>query len=176
MDTLNKLIVAFVALIVGISLIGTISISANSIASAPYVINETQSLTGALRVNGVGTGIVNTTYPFQVTHSPTGWQLQDCPLTGISIVNATNTALTKDTHYTFYPANGTWYLKGVTVNTTHFNANNNSYVSYTYCGDDYLSQSWGRGVMGITTGMFALGLLGVSIGLFYSIGKDFGLV
>ena len=171
MDVVNKLILAFVTLIVGVVIIGTISTSVLGVSSGTQVVNETQAIGIA-----IDAGTVETNVAFNVTNAPTGWKVDDCPLTGIAIKNATNAALTRDTHYTFYPENGSWTLKGTTVNTSKFWANNNSYVSYTYCGDDYMNLSWGRSVLSVTVGLFAIGLLITSVGLFYSIARDSGLV
>jgi hypothetical protein len=171
MDAINKLLLAFVALIVGVVLLGSISTLVLGVNSGTNVVNETQDITAA-----ISAGVVNTSYGFTVTNYPSGWKSDDCPLTSVAIKNNTNTALTANTHYTFYPTNGTWYLKGTTVNTSHFWANNNSYVSYTYCGDEYLNLGWGRSILSVAVGMFALALLAVSVGLFYSIARDYGLV
>jgi hypothetical protein len=174
MDVINKLLFAFVTLIVGVVLLGTISTSVLSVNSGTNVVNETQAIDAA-----ISGGTVNTNYPFNVTYAPTGWKADatdGCPLTGIAIKNATNTALVRDTDYTFYPTNGSWTLKGTTVNTSKFWANNNSYVSYTYCGDDYMNLGWGRSVLSVGVGMFAIALLIVSVGLFFSIARDYGLV
>jgi hypothetical protein len=123
MDAISKLLLAFVTLIVGVVLLGSISTSVLGVNSGTNVINETQAIGAA-----ISGGITNTSYRFTVTNYPSGWKSDDCPLTGIAIKNGTNTALVRDTHYTFYPTNGTWYLKGATTNVTHFWANNNSYV------------------------------------------------
>lgn len=157
---------------VGVVLLGTISTSVLGVSSGTQVVNETQAIGIA-----IDAGTVETNVAFNVTNRPTGWKAETdgCPLTGIAIKNATNTALTRDTHYTFYPTNGSWTLKGTTVNTSHFWANNNSYVSYTYCGDDYMNLGWGRSILSVAVGMFALALLAVSVGLFYSIARDYGL-
>jgi hypothetical protein len=171
MDAINKLILAFVTLIVGVVLLGTISTSVLQVNDKPIVVNETQAIGAA-----IANGITNTSYRFTVADAPTGWKMAECPLTNIAIVNGTNAALVKDTHYTFYPNNGTWYLKGAGTNTSKFWENNNSYVTYTYCSDDYLNVSWGRSVLSVTVGMFAIGLLIVSVGLFFSMAKDYGLI
>lgn len=171
---INKLIGAFVTLIVGVVLLGTIATMSSPNTQLTNIVNETHDLTSAL-TNGA-TGIVNTTYPFTVTNYPTDWKVDDCPLTSISIVNATDSALTRNTDYTFYPANGTFTLKGTTVNTTFFTANNNSYVSYDYCGDDYINIAWGRTAISVSIGLFAIALLIVSVALFFSVARDYGLV
>jgi hypothetical protein len=183
MDAISKLLFAFLTLIVGIVLLGTISTSVLGVNSVTNVVNETIDVSHALAENGVGTGVVNTTYPFVVAHYPTDWKVQDCPLTSVVIRNFTNSDLTLNTDYTLYPANGTWYLKGTTVNVTKLRGaggggttGNNTYVSYSYCGDDYMNLQWGRSVLSVAVGMFALGLLCVSVGLFFSIARDYGIV
>jgi hypothetical protein len=167
MDAINKLLMAFLTLIVGVVLLGTIAGSTASVSQLQVISNETQAIGAA-----ISGGITNTSYRFTVTNAPTGWKVDDCPLTDIAIVNGTNAALTRDTHYTFYPTNGTWYLKGAGTNESKFWANNNSYVTYSYCGDDYLNLSWGRSMLSVAVGLFAIALLGVSVALFFSVAKD----
>jgi hypothetical protein len=127
-------------------------------------------------MNGVGTALVNTSYPIVITNYPTGWKTEDCQPASIDIRNATNAQLVKDTNYVFWPANGTVYLKGATTNVTFFTANNNSYISYTYCGDDYVNSSFGRSSLDVAVGMFAIAMLVVAVGMFWSIAKDAGLM
>jgi len=168
MDTINKLLLAFITLIIGLVLLGSVATSVGSVNSLTTVTNETQSIAGA-----ISEGIVNTSYGFTVTNAPTDWKTIDCPLTSVAIVNATNADVAD---YTFYANNGTWYLSGTTVNTSKFWDNNNSYVTYTYCGDNYLNLGWGRSVLGVAVGMFALAILFVSLAMFYSLAKDAGLI
>ena len=53
---------------------------------------------------------------------------------------------------------------------------NDTYISYAYCGDNYLNSAWGRTVLNLVAGFFALALLGIGIGTFYSIAKDANII
>jgi hypothetical protein len=49
----------------------------------------------------------------------------------------------------------------VNTNTTSalYGANNKTYASYQYYGSEYQSTSWVRSVLGLITGLLALGIL-----------------
>ncbi len=53
---------------------------------------------------------------------------------------------------------------------------NDTFASYTYCPDDYLVLPWGRSIMNLVAGFFALAILGLGLGLFYSVAKDAGIL
>jgi hypothetical protein len=60
-----------------------------------------------------------------------------------------------------------------------FNANaggNKSYAYYTYCPDTYVNLSWGRTILNLVPGFFALMLIGIGIGLFYKVLRNEGLM
>ena len=65
-------------------------------------------------------------------------------------------------------------------NYTQFTATQNSQtntttVSYGYCGDDYVSESWGRTAVDTTAGLFAIALLLIAVALFYAVGRNEGI-
>jgi hypothetical protein len=62
------------------------------------------------------------------------------------------------------------------TSTVRLTADNLTYVNYQYCPDDYINVSWGRSVIRYAVGFFAIGLLLVSVGLFYSVARDAGIV
>lgn len=171
MEAVSKLIYAFLTLIVGIVLLTTTAGQGNLITSKTVITNETQAIDAA-----ISGGTTDVSYPFNVTNFPTGWKTDECPLTDIAIVNATNVALVRDTHYTFYPANGSWTLKGASTNTSKFWENNNSYVTYTYCGNDYLNSGFGRTAISTSFGLFAIALMMTAVALFFSVAKDYDII
>jgi len=165
---INKLIFAFVTLILGIALLSQISVLTNDTTGKTSIRNE--SITILKNVTDV-----NLTKVYQLAQSPSGWKLQDCPLTALVLTNTTdNTHWTLTTDYTVNLANGTLLLKNTTA--TRLTVNNLTYANYEYCADDYLNSSWGRTMVNLIAGFFAIALLLVSIGMFYSVAKESGIV
>jgi hypothetical protein len=169
METASKLILAFVTIIVGLMLLGQIATSTNGITSESQAALESHALTVAADSVSINTTAVNT-----VTYPPTGWETTDCPLTSFSITNASGTALTLTTDYTVTLSQGTYILKN-TTNTVKLlsSPGNNSYANYKYCGDNYMNSQWGRGVLTLVPGFFAIALMIVGVALFYSVYQDF---
>lgn len=170
LNVTGKLVLAFFTLIIGVVLIG--SIASNALASTDKVIVNAETIDiSTSRMTGANS--INVSVTHDVTNAPTSWKRQDCPLTSITYGNSsTDFALTTD--YTVDTALGTITL----VNSTALinSVPNSTFVDYTYCGDDYLNSSWGRTVLLLVAGFFALAILGASLGLFYSVAKDTGII
>ena len=168
----SKLILGFLVLIVGISLISTIASNGLAVTEKTLVYNEALDIANARLNSGVCSMSINDTYPFIIVNPPTGWQASECAVTSFSMINQTDVLAVITTDYIFYGNNGSLYLK----NTTKFNdcaiTVNDTELSYTYCGDDYLNIAWGRAIINLISGFFALALLGVSAGIFYSVARD----
>ena len=173
LSSAQKLILAFVTLIIGVLLITQISTSVNDKTATVDVVGETHKTT--MVANNVSDVVAYT-----VTNAPTGWKVNDCPLTNFAIKNASGTTLTVTTDYTVTASTGVYYVKNTTATNKasgFFNpANNYTYVDYTYCGDEYMNVGWGRTVMNIVPGFFAIALLLVAVALFYSVARESGLL
>jgi hypothetical protein len=164
----NKLVLAFVTLILGVALLSQIAVSANTATSKTIVRNESVTIIK----NATD---INTTYVYTLTNAPSGWKLTDCPITNFVLTNSSdNTAWTVTTDYTINAANGTFLL--VNSSTARLTADNLTYANYKYCADDYLNSTWGRTTLNLVSGFFALALLLVSVALFYSVAKETGIV
>ena len=164
-------------------MISTVAEQTNNTVDLVGVGNETFAITAALLADGCGAGSINVTYPFTIAHPPTsGWQQEGgCPVTSIVIRNQTNVEVTSATDYLFFPTNGTFYL----LNTTGYvgadcldsgDETNVTAVDYLYCPNDYINIGWGRSILTLVSGFFALALLGAAVGLFYSVAKDAGII
>jgi len=164
----NKLILAFITLILGVALLSSVAVLTNTATDKTSIRNESITIIkNATNVNG--------TYVYQLAQSPTGWKLSDCPITNLVLTNSSdNTAWTLTTDYTVTLANGTLLL--VNTTTTQLTADNLTYANYEYCGDDYINLGWSRTLIDMISGFFALALLGVSLALFYSVAKETGLI
>ena len=170
----SKLILAFVTLILGAVLIGVVSSNALGVTATTHVYNESDDLTTCLALSAGGGWEVNESNPncnITVTNAPTGWKQADCPLTTVSVYNSTGDLLTAATDYNLYASTG--IIQMLDTDATENLTSNATFNYYSYCGDDYMNLSWGRSLLNLIGGFFALALLGISIGLFYSVGKDF---
>jgi len=158
----TKIILGFITLIVGIALLGSISSETTGKTLKVPVINETVDWTTA-RQSANMPDVENTTGFTLLNVEDTS---VDCPMTGILAYNESGTALTEDTHFTLDENTGTFYK----WNTTEYmNASSNiTSVSYTYCPTGYLTSSWARSALNVVPGFFAIALMLVAIGLFYS--------
>jgi|TARA_B100001971_G_C18172395_1_gene527933 uncharacterized membrane protein len=168
MDANKKLILAFVTLILGAVLIGTIASSAIAVTDKTGVSDETLDISAARVANGD----INESYEFTVTNNPTGWKTGDCPLTSVTYGNS-STDYTITTDYLITLATGNLTLKNTSVTVL---GTNDTLIDYTYCADDYMNLGWGRTIINLVAGFFAIALLLVSVGLFYSIVKDYKII
>jgi len=103
-----------------------------------------------------------------VTYAPTGWEQEDsdCYLSSVVVSNASGTALTLDTDYNLFASTGIVKM----LNTTDTNSTNlgeNVLIDYQYCGDGYMAESWGRSVLNVNVGLFAVILLLAGAALIY---------
>lgn len=168
----NKLIAAFVMLIIGIVLAAQVASIGSGVTSRSGA-SETQTL----RTNGTDlntSGMVNP--PYQITQSPTSWKLDDCPITNFNMANSSGSYLVEDTDYNFIEANGTFRLLRTALTKATLYPANVSYQTYSYCPDDYMNLSWGRTGINLVPGFFALALLLISVALFYNIAKENGII
>ena len=172
---LQKLIVAFVTLILGLSFVVTIADTGDNVTSK--LVSSPQTFT-ILYLDGVNVNTTARYYPTVATQAITGIQqdIDGCTvsdvMTSSAIANASGTALTLTTDYV---ANSAGYL--TFQNTTAVRGTTNTTVgTFTYCGNDYLAQGWTRSIINLIPGFFALALLVFSVGMFYSVAKDAGLI
>ncbi len=178
----QKLLLAFVTLILGAVLIGVI-------ASQSIAVTEKQGVVNA-SLGDLTTCFVNSSWWFEpdislaacnltVVNIPTSWKIEDCPIADVSVRNGTADDMTLDTDYTLDAASGSINILNSTGNqgwNTPNPSDNLTYVDYTYCADDYLNLSWGRIVVNLVGGFFAIALLLVSVGLFFDVAKDNNII
>lgn len=178
---MNYIVMAFVFLIIGAALIGSVATSTNERTDKTLVYDETFDLEALGCINATGGGMVNFTADADcnvtLANAPTSWKIADCPVASVVVENTTAgtyTALTEGTDYDLFASSGIIHM----LNTAATDAGtlNTTYVSYNYCADDYLNSAWGRTVLGLVAGFFALAILGVSIWLFYSVFRSTGLI
>lgn len=182
MESTNKLIMAFVALIVGVILLNVASSQTltvtDSTASSSYV-------TGPTIVRWGPDNNVNTTnYTALAALSTTkdvsrntavgcgGWDINKIYVynasgtdMGASGTNWTATCTSSDVRITF----------SNTTDMVNLQIGNTTRLYYSYYPMSYLEAGWNRTILNMVPGFFALGVLAVSIALFYSVAKDYGI-
>lgn len=184
LSTAQKLIYGFLTLIVGISLLGAIATQMNS-NTAYSVRTDTLDLSPA-RLAG---GAINETYAFSLssTYISDGWRIDydECNAEGlikstlITMKNSSQGVLDMNG----CGSNGDWVVVEGINSITFCNSapvnnslSNTTTATYSYCSNEYVAQSWGKTVLKTTLGLFAVALLLIAVGLFYSSAKDSGLM
>lgn len=168
---MSMLISGFLALIIGVSLIGVIAAEGNEMTNKITISGEEIDYSLARGINGT----INTTYEFTIDSSniPDGWRITECPISSFDLYNSSS-SLTLTTDYTFTATTGVILFK----NTDNVNgsASNVTTATYEYCDKDYLTQGWNRTIIDLVPGFFALALMAVGIGLFYKVMKKEGIL
>lgn len=121
------------------------------------ILNESHNLDSCVINAEDGGWNVSTDCTITPIYAPTGWKQEDCQLESIVVYNGTGTAVTLTTDYTVTSTTGIIQLidTSALVNLT----GNNTYIDYDYCGDNYVSSSWGRKVLGVNVGIYAVAIL-----------------
>ncbi len=176
-NEVQKLVLGFLVLILGVALIGSVATSTVAVTDKIGASSEAIDLGPARLVDDCNWSI-NESYPFTITNAPTGWKSADCPITNFVMLNQTDVTTTVTTDYVFFDNNGTLYLRNTTnfMNVDCSVTANDTTIFYDYCADGYINSAWSRNVLDLVIGFFALALLGAGLGLFYSVAKDAGIL
>ena len=181
------LIGAFVALIIGVSLVGVIATQEQLVSTHTAVSEETFELdevgTGGFLRYANDTVMPNETYYVTYGYDTTSvaWKTNyaDCAMaTPLFVGNATGLAgavagtLTETTDFVWTDDGKISFVASAEVAAM----GNTTYISYSYCPDTYLTQGWTRSVSNLVPGFFAIALLLISVGLFYQVMKNEGLL
>lgn len=179
LKSIPTLILAFVALILGVVLIGSVATNTLATTTKSVAANELVTITDA-RLAG---NQINESKWFTLTYGKpyaTAWRsdTSGCTLTDLGVTNGSTTLVAN----TDYVLNTSWNgegtattigdIKFLNTTTTVESIPNTTYVSYSYCPDGYLTQAWTRSVNNLVPGFFALALLIIAVGLFYSVARD----
>ncbi len=168
---ISILIAGFVALIIGISLIGVIATTSNEITNIVNISGENISYESARNLTADGKGEIIGGFTFYIANIPTGWRATGCPIEGLILHNGSVVWTAVD--YNFTASTGAiMFNNSANVNDTGYNT---TAATYQYCEIDYITEGWQRTVLNLVPGFFALALLGVGIGLFYAVGKREGI-
>ena len=171
MNSTEKLITAFVLLIVGVALIGVVAQQIRIGTETSDISNESFSLAtfrADFSDNINTSAIVNLTNAY----GDDDWQWNECSISVTSMAFANGTALATTTDYNA-TANGAIALYN---SSSFYDSANTTNVIYSYCADDYMNLGWGRSVMQIVPGFFAIAMLLIALAMFYGIAKESGLM
>jgi hypothetical protein len=81
------------------------------------------------------------------------------------VVKVSNGAVCTD-----YPSGDVHFVNSALMNST---ITNTTTISYSYCADDYMTQSWSRTILNMVPGFFILGiLLAVAFVIYYVLKKE----
>lgn len=179
MEGTNKLIYAFITLIIGIVFVVIIAGNSIAVTEKDVVINESDNLATSCMTFDATYGWVidesSTNCNITVSKNPSGWKSTDCPLTNVIVSNVTATGtFAAATDYILHASIGIIQMQNTT--DTQDGQANSTLTDYTYCSDGYMNLSWGRSLLNLVGGFIAIALLLVSVGLFYGIAKDNNIV
>jgi len=177
LDNTRKLLLAFVTLILGAVLVVVIATNALAVTAKTNIYDESTNLATSCITGLEFVNESNSACNITATNYPTSWKITDCPLASVTVENTsagTYTAIEEGTDYNLFASTGIIQM----LNTTDTDAGdfNTTYINYAYCKDTYLNSGWGRSVTNIVAGFFAIALLLVSVGLFYDVARDTGLI
>lgn len=159
-ETDIKVLISFAVLfILGAVFVSVVADQTNINTQKLTVLDETTNLSTSCYSDGQ-VDETSADCNITVTYAPTGWEQtdSDCYLSGVVVSNATGTALTLDTDYMVYSSTGVIQMLN-TTSTNSTNLGDSVLVDYSYCGEGYVADSWGRSVLNTNVGLFAIVLL-----------------
>jgi len=168
---INYLMLGFVFLILGTALIPTIATGTNDKTTKKLVFGENHNVTNAFNLTLPQINESDPDSNFTITNYPTGWKTTGCPITSFSLQNDTTT-YASGVDYDFYPASGLVHMKNTTTTDGDLGTmapNGDLFLRYNYCGEGYVDSGWGRTILSLVSGFFALALLGGSLYMFYRV-------
>lgn len=170
-NTIGILVGVIISLVVGLALIGAIAdqvVSKTQLAGATETVNlvPARNVTTGGVVPGIALSLV------KPVEARTGWRADnsECIVQTITFKNQTGGTITNGTDYIYSNA-GTLTL----LQTTNINGTGNvTTASFSYCPDGYQT-GFGRTIMNMIPGFFALALLGIAIMLVIWVMRKQGL-
>lgn len=186
----SKLIMAFVAVLIGVVLLTSTSAENVKVTKTTAVVNDTLDIStgrwASVSQDASNHHSMNSTYKIPL-HTASGLDefgdsSTDCKITGFSLRNDSNGTVAAANYNLSYDLTlgHVWIqISNATANLvqngTNASASNNTYMSYTYCPDGYLIQSFGRTGTNTTMGLFAIAIMLIGVALFYSAYRDWKL-
>ena len=179
------LITGFIMILIGISLIGVVATEGQKKTTTVGVVNEAIDISVARTSDG---RVIDQdgTNNFTLVNAYTGdrvWKVgySDCNIAGRNFTNGTIASIGVST---FIPSSDyALSTKGiltlyntVRTNTSATSNSNTTYLSYAYCPNDYLTESWSRTVLNLVPGFFAIAILLIGVGMMFQVLRNEGLI
>lgn len=161
-NQLSVYITTFIVILLSVAFIGSIADVTRSPTDKTVSEDELIDISTARNSSG---DVDLSRSNFTVTYYPTGWEIEDCPIASVTYGNATEDWVL-DTDYKVYDTLGIIQVLNTTNTVTEQNGNS-TYVTYAYCGDGYINQSWARTILDTNVGIFAIAILAAVIYLVY---------
>ena len=182
MESTNKLIMAFVTLIIGVILL---NVAAGQSALVTESTSGTTYVAGPDIVRWGPDNNVNTTNATALAALSTTTAVDRNPAVGCGgwdinkmyIYNGSGTYMgASGTNWTATCTDSdVWIDFENTIDMVDLQIGNDTRLYYAYYPYSYLEAGWNRSILNMTPGFFALAVLAVSLALFYSIAKDYGI-
>lgn len=163
LNKLGMLVVLFMGVIVVLAMLPQIATNTKELTSKIQVVNETIDFGTyplSRNVNGV-----NITWQWNLTYENTGWNIANCPLSGLIVLNQSNATLTSGTDFVIDLNYGNFSFKQ--TNATNTSVLNTTSWTYTYCPAGYAGSSGARAVANLILICAALGLMAFAAWGFY---------
>lgn len=166
----QKIILAFATLLIGIVLISSVAINTQLVTTPTQVTSESLNIASLRIVANNINASKNVTLANAGLLDAGGWVDNS-----VTIKNASGTTISTGNFTVDYTNDRITFL-----NTTFMvqlgGAGNTTLATYQYYASDYLNATWQRTVLNMIGGFFAIALMLISVGLFYSVGKDIGII
>lgn len=168
------LIGAFVAIIIGVSLVGVVATQEQTVSTLTIASNVSFDISNA-RTGSEGD--LTPGYQFWVAqnYNGTNWKQDDtdCQIT-LTFRNQTAGALTAGTDYHYTNDLGNFSLANVSIIVADLT--NTTTYDYNYCPDDYITEAWTRTILGVVIGFFAIAIMVIGVALTFGVMKNEGLM
>jgi len=166
------LVAAFMAMVIGVALLISISTQEQILTSTIRVSNESFDF-GAAATESYSN--INGSYNFTITDLAQPNEIGDEFISSACIItmyNASGGALyTEDTHYSVNCGLNIFSFLNHSQTVNDSKTGNDTMITYEFTDKNYIKESWQRSVLDLVPGFFALSLLLIGIGLLYAILK-----
>jgi len=153
-----------IAILLGVILVAIIAddtVSSTALTSVTDTV-DISSLRSEFIINA-SLGPLNATDILSQPASASAWKTLDttCAISAIRLYNQTGDLMTLTTDYT-WTTDGNGNIGNLTLENIpdlNSSASNITTITYDYCPNDYITESWQRTVLNMVPGFFALGIL-----------------
>ena len=161
--TLGALFLFFIGVVVVLALFPSIADGVQTVSSKVARTNETFDLGVGGTAGGGGAGYINATYQHNLSHAPTGYRVNECPISGFTLASGNGSqvyTITTDYlvdlnrgNFTFVNSSNVYQLGAAT---------NQTVANYTYCQEGYAPDGAARAMSKLILIFAAVALLGFS--------------